>query len=41
VVLTPLLALIASIALAFLAIFAFASAIFLFERENILTKWAS
>jgi ABC-2 type transport system permease protein len=41
VVLTPLLALIASTALAFLAILAFAGAILLFERENILTRWAS
>jgi hypothetical protein len=41
VVLTPLLALIASTALAFLAILAFVGAILLFERENILTRWAS
>ncbi len=41
VVLTPLLASIASAALAFLAALAFAGAIALFERENILTRWTS
>lgn len=41
VVLTPLLASIASAALAFLAALAFAGAIALFDRENILTRWTS
>lgn len=39
--LTPLLAFIASAALAFLAALAFAGAVTLFERENILTRWTS
>jgi ABC-2 type transport system permease protein len=41
VVLTPLLAFIASAALAFLAALSFAGAIVLFDRENILTRWTS
>lgn len=40
-VLTPLLAFIASAALAFLAALAFAGAVTLFERENILTRCTS
>ncbi|MCS6840939.1 MAG: ABC transporter ATP-binding protein [Roseiflexus sp.] len=41
VVLTPLLAFVASAVLAFMAALAFAGAVVLFERENILTRWTA